>query len=142
MMSSAHAEITIDPASIDLALEPGETLIETQTVTIPGGDSGIAVDIYFLAETTGSMSSVINQVKADAELILADLASFLVDVQFGVGEYKDFPSDPFAFRHNTSITDVEADILAGIDLWVASGGFDVSEGQLFGLDRIADPSDP
>lgn len=134
------AQVTLVPDTIDLTLAPGETFTETKTVTIPGG--GAPVDIYFLADTTGSMGQVIGQVQTDAAAILASLQGTLADVQFGVGEYKDFPFDAYAFRNNTPMTADDTAVLAGINLWAAGGGADGSEGQFFALDQIADPGDP
>lgn len=136
------AQVTLIPDTIDLTLAPGEMFIETKTVTIPGG--GAPVDIYFLADTTGSMQAAIDQVQSDAAMILTAVRMNLSDVQFGVGEYRDFPLDfsTFAFRNNTSITATDADVVNGINAWAAAGGGDGSEGQLYALDQLSDAGDP
>jgi hypothetical protein len=140
--SIAQAQITIDPASLDITLEPGEEFCETKTVTIPGGDPVTKVDIYFLADTTGSMFSVIDQLQDDATDVLTALAGKIADVQFGAGEYKDFPFDPFCFMNHVSMTTDLLAVEAGIDMWAAFGGADGPEGQFFALDQISDPGDP
>src|SRR5215213_3341943 len=48
------APITIQPDSNVLTLNPGQTLDETITVTIPKNAGPAKADVYFLADTTGS----------------------------------------------------------------------------------------
>src|SRR5262245_27087435 len=48
----AVAPITISPATNVLTLNPGETLDETITVTIPKNAGTPKADVYFLADTT------------------------------------------------------------------------------------------
>jgi hypothetical protein len=64
----------------------------------------------------------------------------LGNVSFGVGEYKDF-TDSFAYRLNANISASgaanQADAIAGINLWSASGGGDTPEANLFGLESAA-----
>lgn len=140
--SVSVAQVTLTPDTIDLMLTPGEMFTETKTVTIPGG--GAPVDIYFLADTTGSMQAVIDQVQSDAAAILTAVRMDLTDVRFGVGEYRDFlgMTPTFAFRNDTSITDNDTDVVNGINMWAAALGGDGSEGQLFALNQLSDPSDP
>ena len=58
-------------------------------------------------------------------------------MQFGVGEYKD-TTDSFTYRTNTALTANTAAVTSGINLWSASGGGDFPEGNLVGLERVAD----
>jgi len=62
-----------------------------------------------------------------------------LDLAHGVGNYKDFPNDPFAFQHQVNPTGILADVANAISAWAASGGSDTPEGQLFALDRLAEP---
>ncbi|MEN8220494.1 MAG: hypothetical protein ABFS56_29920 [Pseudomonadota bacterium] len=63
------------------------------------------------------------------------------DLAFGVGDYKDFPSDPYAFQSAQSLTADTSVVQTAINGWSASGGSDSPEAQLYALDRLAnDPS--
>ena len=136
----APAPITIQPDSNILTLNPGDTIDETITVTIPKNAGPAKADVYFLADTTGSMSIILNAVQGGANNILATLGGLGVDIVFGVGNYKDFESgDPFCFQHQVSPTNAVATVTAAINTWAASGGNDIPEGDLFALDSLAVP---
>jgi len=62
--------ITITPSVNDLELEEGETITETVTVVVPAGASSSKVDVYLLADTTGSMSEPIGAVQVGASAIV------------------------------------------------------------------------
>jgi murein DD-endopeptidase MepM/ murein hydrolase activator NlpD len=132
---------TVSPSSYATSLKLGASVTITKTVTISKGTPDTAlVDVFFLADTTGSMGPTLANVQAGAAAIIAGLAD-LGDVAYGVGEYKDYDlyyPDPFVFRLNQNITD-DADLVQeGIDAWVASGGYDWEEGQLYALKQVAD----
>ena len=79
--------------------------------------------------------------KAGVGTIVGNPALSAFDVAYGVGNYKDFPNDPYAFQHQLSPTTATADVIAAIAVWSASGGSDGSEAQLFALHRLAiDPA--
>lgn len=137
-LRAAAGPITIQPKSNILTLNPGETFDETITVTIPGNATPAQADIYFLADTTGSMELILNAVKTGANNILTALNALGVDIMFGVGNYKDFASgDPFCFQHQVSPTNAVPVVTGAINTWLASGGNDVPEGSLFALDSLA-----
>ncbi len=126
--------VTINPKVGDIQLtECG--FREKIEVTIPAQSLGEMVDVYFLADNTGSMGAAIANVKAGASAILNNLVGLGLDVQFGVGNYRDF-TDTTPFQHQQSITGNQAAVLAAIDGWWASGGADEPEGQLFALHQI------
>lgn len=134
------AAISIDPAENHLVLNKGDTLDETITVTIPPKATVPRADIYFLADTTGSMGGTLAAVQADANNLLATLNGLGLDLMYGVGNYKDFPSDPFAFEHQLNPSNAVASVTAAINTWAASGGGDTPEGQFFALDQLAEPA--
>lgn len=137
---AALAPITIQPDSNILTLNPGQTIDETITVTIPKNAGPSKADVYFLADTTGSMTSILNAVKSGANNILTTLSGLGVDMVFGVGNYKDFASgDPYCFQHQVTPTNVVPTVTAAINSWLASGGNDLPEGDLFALDSLAVP---
>ena len=130
-------KVKIDPPRNDLKLKECDRFTETVTVTIPNTAALAKADVYFLADTTGSMEPILAAVRAGGSSILSGLTGF--DFAFGVGNYKDFPSDPYAFQPQQSVTKVAADVQAAINAWSASGGVDTAEGQFFALDKIAEP---
>jgi len=144
VLADTGDDITIMPSVNDLELEEGETITETVTVVVPAGASSSKVDVYLLADTTGSMSEPIGAVQAGASAIVDGLITDLpdVDLAFGAGDYKDFPWDAYAFRHQVSLTKATATVQAAIAAWAADGGNDGSEGQFFALDRLASDVDP
>lgn len=132
--------ITINPTTNDLVLHEGETFNETITVTVPKDTSLPKADVYLLADTTGSMSSIIASVQAGAAAILGGFGG--LDVVFGVGNYKDFPiplSSPYAFQHQLNPTSNLGDVTNAINAWAAADGSDGSEAQFFALDQLAEP---
>ncbi|GAA2460048.1 hypothetical protein GCM10010191_95560 [Actinomadura vinacea] len=136
------AAVTIDPPVNNLRLGQCDTVQEKITVTIPASTGVAPADIYFLADNTGSMAPVHDAVKAGASQILGSLGP-LADLQFGVGEYRDFDnpgSGSLAFTNIQSITADKAVVIAAINTWTASGGGDRPEAQFYALDQIAGSS--
>jgi hypothetical protein len=131
---------SISPTSVSATLPVGGSTTVNKTVTVNAGPpTSSLVDVFFLADTTGSMGSQIAAIQSAASSILSQAAG-LGNVAFGVGEYKDqlaTSSDPFAYRLNTNITTNTANVTAGINLWSASGGGDLPEANLFGLQQAA-----
>ena len=134
------AAVTIQPDTNILTLNPGDTFQETITVTIPKNGGPAKADVYFLADTTGSMGGILGSVQAGAGNILTALNGLGADLMFGVGNYRDFlTTDPFAFQHQLSPTNSAAAITAAINAWTVGDGGDLPEADLFGLDSLATP---
>ncbi len=132
--------VTIQPDTNVLTLHPGDTFNEIITVTIPKNAAPTKADIYFLADTTGSMSGVIGDVQAGANNMLNALNALGADLMYGVGNYRDFlSSDPFAFEHQLSPTNSTAAVAAAINGWTIGNGGDTPEAGLFALDSLAIP---
>ena len=131
--------VTINPSVNDLRLTPGQVFTEDIHVTIPATPDAL-FDVYFLADTTGSMGGILAGVKTGASNILNTLGGMFPNMAFGAGNYKDFLSgDAFCFQHQQSLVVNPAGPLAAINAWSApsgSGG-DLPEGQFFALDQIA-----
>jgi hypothetical protein len=131
--------VTVDPAVDNLRLGECDTVTEKITVTIPASAAVAPADIYFLADNTGSMGSVIAAVQAGASAILGPLGS-LAGLQFGVGEYRDFDNAgdaSLAFQNLQPITANTAAVTTAINTWSASGGGDLPEAQFYALDQVA-----
>jgi hypothetical protein len=132
---------SITPAVFEATLGVGESVTIEKIVTVSAGTpTSSKVDVFFLADTTGSMGGQIAAVKTAALTILTGAAG-LGDVAFGVGEYRD-TSDAYAYRLNQSITTSIADAQAGINMWVASGGGDYAEANLYALQQVASATPP
>jgi hypothetical protein len=67
--------IGVDPATVDVVLAPGASTDVTKTVHTP--EILPTPDIYFLADTTSSMTSVIANVQADAAAVLTAMPIWL-----------------------------------------------------------------
>ena len=126
---------TVVPSSYATSLKLGESVTIPKTVTINKGTPNSAlVDVFFLADTTGSMGGTLATVKAGAAAIISGLAG-LGDVACGVGEYKDV-GDPFVFRLNQNITTNTTAVQAGINTGGVRGRR-WTEGQLYALYQVA-----
>ena len=131
---------SISPSTFTGSGPTGASYTVNKTVTISAGAPTTSkVDVFFLADSTGSMGGAIANIKASATSILSS-ASGLGDVAFGVGEYKDV-GDTFVYRTNTNISASGAANVtaaqAGINLWGASGGGDTPEANLYALQQVA-----
>ncbi len=132
-------KVTVNPEVNDLRLGECDTFREKVTVTIPASAAVAPADIYFLADNTGSMGTVIAAVQAGASAILSGLGP-LGGLQFGVGEYRDFENagdTSLAFQNLQPITASTADVTTAINTWSAIGGGDLPEAQFYALDQIA-----
>ena len=128
--------VTIDPPANDLTLPKCVTEEETVTVHLPGVRP--QADVYLLADTTGSMISVIPALRsALLNVVIPAFAGW--NVAWGVGNYKDLPVEfsPYAFQPQLSPTTNVAAITAAVGAWSAGGGGDVPEAQLLALQDVA-----
>jgi len=130
---------SISPTSYSDTLAEGESVTIRKTVTVSAGvPTSSKVDVFFLADTTGSMGSYINTVKASANSILGSAAG-LGDVAFGVGNYNDFSDEPvrLAYELGTNITTSQATASAAINAWTIYYGGDYPEANLYALTQVA-----
>jgi hypothetical protein len=136
--------VTVDPATNELTLPECVTKRETVTVHVPVSGVPPKADVYLLADTTGSMSSIIGAVQAGIGAVVNDPALAAFDVAWGAGNYKDFPpsaSNPYPFQHQLAPTPGAADVTLAVNAWSAFGGLDTPEGQLYALQQVAtDPA--
>ncbi len=133
-IASGAVADAITPAHFSTTLAVGQSTTLHKVVTVDASSSA-KVDVFFLADTTASMSGSINSIINSASSILSTAAG-LGDVAFAVGEYKD-SLDPYRYRLNQDITSDQTDAQAGINLWSASGGVDFPEANLFALEQVA-----
>jgi hypothetical protein len=136
--------IQVSPPTNDLSLSKDQTFAEVVKVTIPKSGVVPKVDVYFLADTTGSMKPAIAAVKSGIVDVMTRIQALGSDVWFGVGDYKDFPAPvtdehPYAFKHQCSLSANITQAKAAIDSWTTSPGQDTPEAQFYGLDQVAEP---
>jgi hypothetical protein len=130
---------TVVPSNYATSLKSGASVTITKTVTISAGTPTSAkVDVFFLADTTGSMGSTLANVQSGAAAIMSGVSG-LGDVAYGVGEYKDV-GDLFVYRLNQDITTDTTAVQTGINAWVADGGGDWEEAQIYALYQVANTS--
>jgi hypothetical protein len=127
---------SIVPASFSATIAVGATATLNKEVTITKVATG-AVDVFFLADTTGSMGGSIASVKSNISNIMTDVAAVASNVAYGVGEYKDV-GDVFVYRENLDPPSMdEPTVQAAVNAWSADGGGDGPEAQLYALEQVA-----
>lgn len=139
---ASHAAMadSISPETFSATLGVGESITITKTVVISKeAPTSALVDVKFVADTTGSMGSIINQAKANATSIMGNVAGY-GDAQFGASEYKD-RGDTYVTKVNQALTSDTAAVQTGINAWFASGGGDGPEANLIALKEQAEASD-
>ena len=133
---------SITPETFTATIDVGETITVDKTVSISEGDVAEKVDFYFLADNTGSMGSVINNVRSVATSLMTSLSAAYSDAAFGVGRYFGDPGEigesvTSAYDVLTTSTTNTATAQAGINSWIASGGGDGPEANFFALHQAA-----
>lgn len=128
----------------DATLRVGETRTLVGTLTL-GAFGASRVDIFMLADNTGSMGGMIGSVWMGADAILGTLAS-RYDATFGVGRYlgdrSESPqanpsTDEYGYRTLLSQTTNRVSTKAAIGSWFADGGGDPPEGAFDALGQVA-----
>ncbi|KAF0189599.1 MAG: hypothetical protein FD168_854 [Desulfobulbaceae bacterium] len=125
------------PSAVTATMEVGQSITIPKTLTVSEEPGALApVDVFFLADTTGSMWPTIGAVKTGAAQIMSDTAG-LGAVHYAVGEYKDV-GDSYVYRLNTDLTGNTTTVQNAINMWDASGGGDLPEANLFALETVAE----
>lgn len=102
-------------------------------------------DVFFLVDTTGSMGPAIGNVRSSlASTIVPAVGDAIADVQMGVGDYRDFPVDPYGspgdwpFELRQALTADTSAVQTALNGLSAGGGNDGPEAMLEGLyDSVA-----
>ena len=125
---------SIDPATFSGTLTVGDAVTIHKTITLDAGGADL-VDLYFLADNTGSMGGIINNAKAGASAILGALPT---NTNVGVGRYLGDCSEAglaagcdesyIGTHENAPLSSDLTAAQTGINSWVASGGGDLPEG--------------
>jgi len=132
----APAEVgdaTFEPADESIKLAPGEKKTVRYRLGLPPQPTPL--DVFFLVDTTASMESSINGLARGMHEIVEELSKSKVDVQFGLGEYKDYPipgyGDPvsldFPYRRNRDLGPADQSLVDAIERMQPSGGGTIRE---------------
>ena len=130
---------SITPSTYDATIAIGDSIKVVKKIITDKG-AGL-VDFLFLADNTGSMGGVINNVKSVANQLLTDLSATYTGAQFAVARYIGDPSETappnFATAFNVlqkSTTSI-ANTVTGFNSWFASGGGDYPEAGFYALQQ-------
>ena len=135
----------ISPEEFEVVLKPGQSKTVDIDLDLPPLPNPL--DVFFLVDTSSSMDSTIAGLRAGMQDVVNDLAAAGLDVQFGVGEFKDYPipgyGDPqqgdFPYRLDRIIGPPNDELKAALERLESSGGgaVDQPESQLTGLYQAA-----
>lgn len=136
LVSQAAFADTLSPLSYSNTVNVGDSVTIHKTLTVnSGAPTTSLVDVYFLADTTGSTGGALANVQSNINAIVAATSS-LGNVQYAVGEYKDV-TDSYAYRLDQSLTANSSLLSAGVNRLSASGGGDYPEADFYGLTQAA-----
>ena len=131
--------VTVNPAKVDATLKPGEKMTVEKTVDSPAFPP--KSDIVFLADTTGSMTESLQNVKENAKDILKEILDAQPTAQFAVTDYKDLEHDKmgaYDFHVGQDFTTNIDNVVAAINNWTPSPrSRDRPENQLLALHKLA-----
>jgi hypothetical protein len=125
--------------STGLALGDSTSILDKIGLITAGTPTGAQADVFFLTDTTGSMSGEISTIQSTFAATVTALAG-IGNVATGAGQYKDAtnsPSDGFDYQLDQAITINAADTQTAINGWTASGGGDTPEQGLFALTQAS-----
>lgn len=144
----AAANGSVDPASVEAELHPGESMEVAKTVTTPAIPP--VVDICLLEDETGSFGDDIGYLQGSDAAAALQLYDAIVaespDAQFAVAGFRDYPVSPYGgsgdwvYRLLSSMS-ADRDVWkAGILALTAGGGADIPEAQYDAIVAAAGPS--
>lgn len=132
--------VSLQPPGV-LGQFPSTLLPPAVTVSLPAGGSReipydllvprtpTPVDVMFLVDSTGSMSSVIDELKARLTDIVNTLDQAGLDVRFGIGDYRDYPAPygvgargDWPYRLDRVVGPVDSDLADAIRSLHTGGG--------------------
>jgi photosystem II stability/assembly factor-like uncharacterized protein len=79
----------LSPSRAKVRIAPGESATKTYVLDLPPRPSPL--DVYFLLDSTASMSNTIRALARSAALIVSELRADGIDVWAGLGEFRTYP---------------------------------------------------
>jgi hypothetical protein len=153
-MIFATVSASMSPALLEATLNPGGSINEVKTVSIP--ELPPKADVIFAFDLTGSMGGILGTAKANAITIMNDLDGLGVDIDYGVMSYMDYPHfynsfgyaatygafpPDYAYKLNQPVTSINADVSNAINgLVLGSGGDGPQDYTRFMYESYADPA--
>jgi hypothetical protein len=102
----------LSPAIATVTLQPRQRRDVPYRLLLP--PTPTPLDVYFMTDSTGSMSDTIGSVQDSIQQIVDDLAATGANVHFGVADFRDFPmenglvaSDDWAYRRDRAVGPVD-----------------------------------
>lgn len=127
------ASATVDPISVDEALDPGESITITKTVSTP--ELPPQPDIVLLVDRTGSMGDAIGNVKTNMASVIAAVEAEQPTAQWAVASYCDV-DEPNPFLVHSNLSDDSAATVTAVNGIALCNGGDTDEEQLNALWEI------
>ena len=129
---------SITPSTFNASIAIGETVKVVKKIVTDAG--GGLVDFLLLADNTGSMGGVIDNVQTVANQLVTNLKTTYVGSQFAVARYLGDPSESgetfsSAYQVIQKNTASDAATVAAIGSWFASGGGDGPEANFYALQQ-------
>lgn len=118
-------------ATVEATLCPEQKVHETKRIFIPPAPA--RADVLFAFDTTSSMQPVLDSAKANALVIMRDLAQLIPDIEFGVVDMRDYPVEPLGgsgdwpYLVRQPVTANRSAVAAAINATSAAGGGDYPE---------------
>ncbi|EXJ11407.1 MULTISPECIES: transferrin-binding protein-like solute binding protein [Nitrincola] len=142
---SKFSEKAISDAISNKTVDVTRTIETTRKLELDRQLARFDVDIFFLADNTGSMGGLVGSAKTNAQAILdalrTDARFSKVNAQFGVGMFLGDPSEwgetaTSAYQLLQPITNNDAQITTAINQWYASGGGDWEEANFYAIHQV------
>ncbi len=140
---------SIDPSSVSATMAVGDVLTIHKTITLSSSGANL-VDLFFLADATGSMGSTIASAKAGAASILGGVPG-TATYKFGAGSYQGDCSEGglpagcrveattyYGYKEDAPLAAGTAGVTAGINSWAALYGGDTPEAGFDALKDVAE----
>ncbi|HYP23063.1 MAG TPA: hypothetical protein VEV43_05770 [Actinomycetota bacterium] len=133
----------LTPPKTRLEMRPGSTRKVPYELTLPEHPTGL--DVFFLVDVSDSMNPTIAGLRHGMNEIVEELGRSKIDVQFGLGSYKDYPipgygspvAGDYPYRLDRAIGPPDAEFTAALETLTSSGGGDLPESQLTGVYQAA-----
>jgi hypothetical protein len=129
---------SISPSTFTATVGVGGSASVDKTVTITK-TTAAPIDVFFLVDTTGSMGPSIGAVQSGFASIVTSLSGIGSNIAFGVGDYKDV-GDSYVYKLDQDLTTSTSAVQSALGTLSATGGGDLPEANLFGLDQAASTS--
>lgn len=138
---AADRVATLTPASVTVSLGPGGHATVPYRFGAPPRPGPL--DVYFLVDTTASMESALDGLRRSIQTIIDSLAGTGLDVQFGVGDFRDLdqrvsdPASGYVYRRDQQIAPPGVGLARALAGLHTANGRDTPEAQTIALTQAA-----